>query len=154
MSRSVGSGPMPQDDTAAAPAPVTPRTFRKRLRSMESVISVVAHATVTGHVVLDVAADAPSHAQRRDLLDLRHLLYVAVARRTRRRAERFDMTHVRKAHEPRQRVNPNPFRGFPLAPGVAEALDLRAFRARTRRVALQSPAGSTVHHLMAAETGL
>src|SRR6267378_94255 len=124
MSRSVGSGPMPQDDTAAAPAPVTPRTFRNRRRSMESVISVMTHAAVAGHVVLDVAADAPSHAQRRDLFDLRHALHLAVARHTCRRAERLDVTHVRKTHKPRQRMDPHPLRRFPLAPGVADFLDL------------------------------
>src|SRR2546430_8327194 len=69
---------MPQADTAAAPAPVTPRTFRKRRRSTELLMSVVAHAAVAGHVVLDVAAHAPPHAQGRNLGYLRHLLDVPV----------------------------------------------------------------------------
>src|SRR6266446_5361564 len=124
MSRSVGSGPMPQADTAAAPAPVTPRTFRKRLRSIESVISVVAHAAIAGHVVLDVAAHAPSHPQRGHLFDLWHFRDVAVAGHTRRGAEGLDVPHVGKAHEPGQGVDAHPLRRFPLAPRVADLLDL------------------------------
>src|SRR5882762_4632492 len=116
---------MPHADTAAAPAPVTPRTFRKRLRSIESVISVVAHAAVPRNIVLDVAADAPAHAQRRDLRDLRHLLHVAVARHTRRRAKCLDVSHMWEADEAGQRMHANPFRRFSLAPRVADLLDLR-----------------------------
>src|SRR6266550_4463640 len=131
MSRSVGSGPMPQAETAAAPAPVTPRTFRKRLRSMESVISVMTHAAVAGHGVLHVTADAPSHAERRHLLDLGHVCNVAVARRTGGVSvgalpggKSLDVTHMREAHEAGQRVDADPLRRFPLAPRVAHLLDL------------------------------
>src|SRR6266478_4662244 len=130
MSRSVGSGPMPHADTAAAPAPVTPRTFRKRLRSMESVISVVAHAAVAGHVVLDVTADAPSHAQRRHLRDLRHALDLAVARRTRRRAERFDVPHMREPHEAGECVHADPLGRLPLTPRITDLLDFGLMRRR------------------------
>src|SRR6266542_3578558 len=73
---------MPHDVRAAA---VTQSTFRKRRRSRESVISVVTDATVAGHFALHVTAHAPSHAQRRDLLDLRHALHVAVTGRARLR---------------------------------------------------------------------
>src|SRR4051812_8144637 len=130
MRRSVGSGPMPQDDTAAAPAPVTPRTFRNRRRSMESVISVMTHAAIAGHVVLDMAAHAPAHAQSRDLLDLRHSLHITVARRARCGAERLDMTHVRKAHESRHRVDADPLRRLPLPPRIADFLDFGLMRWR------------------------
>src|SRR5467141_2173246 len=143
MRRSVGSGPMPQDDSAAAPARVTPSTFRKRLRSMESVISVVAHAAVAGHVVLDVTADAPSHAQRRYLRDLRHALDLAVARHTRSRAERFDVPHMGEAHEPGERVHADPLGRFPLTPRVADLLDLGLMRRR-----------GSADQLMASDAGL
>src|SRR6266508_779168 len=98
MRRSVGSGPMPQDDKAAAPALVAPRTFRNRRRSRESVTLVVAHAAVAGYrrLLRHVAADAPAHAQRRDLRDLRHLLDLAVTREARLGAERFDVTRSKR----------------------------------------------------------
>src|SRR2546427_328417 len=106
---------MPQDDRAAAPAPVTPRTFRKRRRSMESVMSVMAHAAVAGHVVLDVATDAPAHAQRRDLIHLGHALDLSVTRLACLRAERLDVSHMREAHKAGQRVNADPLRRLVIA---------------------------------------
>src|SRR5947207_2142176 len=132
MRRSVGSGPMPQADSVAAPAPVTPRTFRNRRRLIESgvVISVMAHATVASHVVLHVAADAPAHAQGRDLLDLRRLLHVAMTRRARLGAEGFDVTLVREVHEAGDRVNADPLRRFLFTPGVADFFDLGLMRRR------------------------
>src|SRR5688572_28485315 len=108
MRRSVGSGPMPHADTAAAPAPVTPSTFRNRRRLMGSVISVVTHATVAAHFVLDVTAHAPSHLQRGDLVDLRHGFHVAVTVLARVGAQGLDVTHVREADETGERVNANP----------------------------------------------
>src|SRR6267154_1046606 len=143
MRRSVGSGPMPQADTAAAPALVTPRTFKKRLRSSESVISVMAHAAVAGDVVLHVTTDAPPHAERRDLGNLRRMLHVAVAGDTRVGAEGLDVTHMGETHEPGQRVDAYPFRRFPLPPRVAHLLDFGLMRRR----------GST-DQLMAAHTCL
>src|SRR4051812_24425156 len=134
MRRSVGSGPMPHADSVAAPAPVTPRTFRNRRRSIGSgaVISVMAHAAVASHVVLNVTADAPAHAQRRDLLDLRRLLHVAMAGGARRwgRAEGLDVALVRKMHEAGYRVDANPLRRFLFTPGVADFFDLGLMRRR------------------------
>src|SRR6266536_3555343 len=143
MSRSVGSGPMPQAETAAAPAPVTPSTFRKRLRSRDSVISVVTHAAIARDVVLHVTPDAPSHPEGRDLGNLRRMLHVAVAGDTRVGAEGLDVPHVREAHKPGQRMHANPFRRFPLPPCVAHLLDLGLMRRR-----------GSADQLMAADTGL
>src|SRR3982750_4788052 len=130
MRRSVGSGPIPHAESVAAPAPVTPRTFRNRRRSIESVISVMAHAAVASHVVLHVAADAHPHAERRDLLDLRRLLHVAMAGGARRRsgAECLDVALMGKVHEAGYRVHANPLRRFLLTPGVANFLDLGLVR--------------------------
>src|SRR5213594_4293289 len=102
MSFSVGSGPMPQAESAAAPAPVTPRTLRKRLRSIllgPSVMAVrlrlvVTHGTIAAHFVLHVTLHAPAHPQRGDLIDLRHALHVPVALGARLRAECLDVTLV------------------------------------------------------------
>src|SRR5207237_8133323 len=100
MSFSVGSGPIPHDERAAAPAPVTPRTLRNRLRSIESVIDssrvlVVTHAAVSRHFVFDVAAHAPPHAQRCHLVHLRHLLHIALARGTPMLSDFLDLAHLR-----------------------------------------------------------
>src|SRR5882762_5823014 len=150
MSRSVGSGPMPQAVTAAAPAPVTPRTFRKRLRSIESVISVMTHAAVARDFVFDVAPHAPPHAQGRDLLDLGRVFHVAVARRAglvsldaQPRAQSLDVAHVRETHETGKRVDAHPLRRLPLAPGVADFLDLGLMGR-----------GGPADQLMAADAGL
>src|SRR5437773_8547655 len=121
---------MPQADTAAAPAPVTPRTFRKRRRSTELLMSVVAHAAVAGHVVLGVAAHAPPHAQGRNLGYLRHLLDVPVTCHARLCAERLDMPHVRETDEAGEGVDPNPFRRFSLAPSIPHLLDLHLMGGR------------------------
>src|SRR5712692_6134036 len=70
---SVGSGPIPHPDSAAAPPPATPSTLRNRRRSIPSLISsrlVVAHRAVTAHVAGHVTADAPPHLQGGDLVDL------------------------------------------------------------------------------------
>src|SRR6185503_19579399 len=143
MRRSVGSGPMPHADTAAAPALVTPSTFRNRRRSIESVMSVVAHAAIAAHLVLDVAAHAPAHFERRDLGNLRHGFDVAVARDAGIRAQPFDVTHVRELYEAGQRVDPNPLRRLPLAPRVADLLDLGLMRRRR-----------AAHQLVTADAGL
>src|SRR2546426_7061207 len=119
---------MPQDDRAAAPAPVTPRTFRNRRRSMESVMLVMAYGAVASHVVLHVAAHAPPHAQRRDFIDLRHVLDLSMTRRARLRAERLDVSHMREADEPRQRMDPHPLGRLPLPPRVPNLLDLGLMR--------------------------
>src|SRR5882762_1728636 len=140
---------MPQAEMAAAPAPVTPRTFRKRLRSIvfgPSVIAVrlvVTHGTVAADFVLLVAGHAPPHSQRRDLVDLWHRLHIAMARAARLRAEGLDVALVRETHEARQRVNARPLRGFSLTPRVAHLLDLGLMRRRR--------AGD---QLVAAEAGL
>src|SRR5258705_6002927 len=138
MSFSVGSGPMPQADRVAAPAPVTPRTFRNRLRFMPSgpsVISmrlrlVVTHGTVADHLLLHVTRHAPSHSQRRHLVDLGHALHVPVARRTRLGAEGFDVALVGEANESGKRVNPGPLRRLLFAPRVADLFDLGLMRRR------------------------
>jgi len=106
----------------------------------------MAHAAVAAHFVLEVAAHAPPHLERRDLGNLRHRFDIAVARRTRRvridaqsSPQSFDMTHVRELGEAGQGVNPNPFGGFPLAPGVAHFLDLGLMRRRRAADQLVSP---------------
>src|SRR5437660_6864732 len=144
MSFSVGSGPIPQDESAAAPAPVTPSTLRNRLRSIESVIDpslvlVVTHGTVARHFVFDVAAHAPPHAQRGHLIHLRHALHVAMARGARLRAERFDVTHVRETREPRQRMNAHPLRRLLVTPRIADLLDLGLMRRRGAADDLMTP---------------
>src|SRR6266511_375614 len=138
ISRSVGSGPMPQADSVAAPAPVTPRTLRNRLRfiwSGPSVIAVglrlvVARGAVPAHFVLRVTPHAPPHSKRGDLVYLGHPLHVAVALGARLRAERLDVALVREPHEAGQRVNADPLGRFPLAPGIPDLLDLRLVRRR------------------------
>src|SRR5262245_40016773 len=125
---------MPQAETAAAPAPVTPSTFRNRRRLMASLISVVTYAAIARHFAFDVTADAPPHAERGYLIDLRHSPHVAVTVQTRLGAERFDVPHVRKTNESREGVNARPLRRFALARAGAQLLYLLAFGARRRRV--------------------
>src|SRR6266480_817502 len=86
---------MPHADNAAAPALLTPRTLRNRLRSMPSVMVplVMTHAAIACHLVFDVTAHAPPHAQRRDLGHLRHPLYFPVARRD-RKSTRLNSSHM------------------------------------------------------------
>src|SRR5260370_32585588 len=128
MSFSVGSGPIPHEESAAAPALVTPSTLRNRLRSIESVIDpslvlVVAYGAVARHFVFDVAAHTPTHLQRGHLVYLRHVLHVAVACSARLRTERFDVAHVWEARETRQRVDAHPLRRLLLPPRIADLLD-------------------------------
>src|SRR5260370_12312227 len=144
MSFSVGSGPIPHEESAAAPALVTPSTLRNRLRSIASVIDpslvlVVAYGAVARHFALDVAAHAPPHAQCGHLVHLRHALHVAVARDARLRPERFDVTHVREARETRQRVDAHPLRRLLLPPGIADLLDLGLMRRRGAADELMTP---------------
>ena len=61
-------------------------------------------------------------------MNLRHFLYVAVARAARSGAEDFDVSHVWEAREARQRVHPDPFRRFPLTPRVTNFLDFGLMR--------------------------
>src|SRR6266545_1861071 len=139
---------MPQAERVAAPVPVTPSTLRNRLRSIPSVIAlglplVVAHGAVATHFVLHVTPDAPSHAQRGDLIDLRHALDVAVTGTARLGAERLDVALVGEMHEAGHGVDADPLGRFPLAPGVADLLDLRLVRGC-----------GTADQLMATDAGL
>src|SRR5690349_17037651 len=107
MSFCVGSGPMPQAETAAAPPPVTPRILRNRLRFIPSVMSSprpsleMARRAVARHLALDVASDAPAHLERRRLVETRLFgdLAVAIGARFGTRAERLDVPHVGEVHE-------------------------------------------------------
>src|SRR5215510_15860611 len=134
MSFSVGSGPMPQPDSAAAPPPATPSTWRNRLRSIPSLISsrplVVTHRAVAADIARDVTADAPPHLQRGHLADLRHPidLAVTVGARLRPRPEHLDMPHVREVDEPGQRVDPDPLGRFPVRPGGTHLPDFGLMR--------------------------
>src|SRR5574341_2170864 len=105
MSFSVGSGPMPHADRAAAPPPVTPRTLRNRRRFIPSAMArpvpalVMTHRTVTAHVVLHVTPDAPPHPQRGILVHLRHGRDVPVAAHARLIPQPLDVALVREPRE-------------------------------------------------------
>src|SRR5712692_6695685 len=100
ISFSVGSGPMPQPARTAAPPPVTPSTFKNRLRSIPSLMArsalVVTGRAVPGHLPLRVAADAPAHTERGDLGDLGHRFHLPVARRARVRSQDLDVSLMRE----------------------------------------------------------
>src|SRR5437660_2529997 len=138
---------MPQAPSAAAPPPVTPKTFRNRRRFMPSVIdrarSIVTEGTVATHLVLHVTPDAPPHAQRRHLKDLRHRLHRPVTGDARRGAEGLDVSVMREVYEVGVGVDANPFRRVPVGPGFANFLDLRLVRRP-----------GAADHLVAADTGL
>src|SRR4029077_6894247 len=129
MSFSVGSGPMPQPATTAAPPPVTPRTLRNRRRFIPSTMSsplimlVVAHRAVARHFLFDMTADAPAHPQRLDLRDLCGLGDVAVAHDAGAVPQGLDVSHMREVHEPGQRMHANPLRRSPVAPGLPHLAD-------------------------------
>src|SRR6266705_999538 len=90
--------------------------------------SVVAHGAVAAHVALHVTVDAPAHLERGDLVDLRHAAHVPVAVHAALGAQDLDVSLVRKAHEARERVHPDPL-GRPLGrPRLADLLDLRLMR--------------------------
>src|SRR5690242_3396692 len=84
MSRSICVLPQP---TVAVAAPATPSTLRKsRLRtpvdsgvSLIQIVLVVANTAIVADLVLHVTVDAPPHAERRVLVDARHLLHGSVA---------------------------------------------------------------------------
>src|ERR1051325_6229229 len=136
MSFSVGSGPMPQPDSAAAPPPATPSTLRNRLRSIPSLISsrplVVTDRAVPTHIALHVAADAPPHLQGWDLRDLRGPVYGAMTIRARFRAcaEHLDVPHVREVHETRKPAHADPLWRFAVAPCLAHLGDFGLMRRR------------------------
>src|SRR6266487_4038630 len=142
---------MPQADSVAAPAPVTPSTLRNFLRfiwSGPSVIAVrlrlvVTHGTVAAHLVLHVARHAPAHSQRGDLIHLRHFLHITVTLGARLRAEGLDVTLVRETHETRERVHARPLGRLPFAPRVTHLLDLGLMRR-----------GRAVDQLVTADAGL
>src|ERR1700686_4474013 len=149
MSFWAGSAPTPQAPSAAAPPPVTPSTVKNRLRFIPSPMGppgaglVVAYSAIAGHLVLEVAIDAPPHRERRHLVNLRHFGHVAVARTAGVGAECFDVSHVREVCESGEGVNPDPLRRLLVSPSVADLLDLGLVRWRR-------PAD----HQMTAETGL
>src|SRR5574342_818748 len=127
MSFSVGSGPIPQPDSTAAPPPVTPRTFRNHRRFIPSCISsptprlIVTHRAVSAEFAFHVTLDAPAHLQRLHLGDLGRPVYLAVAigAGLRRVAQDLDVTHVGEVHEAGNPVHPDPLRGLPVAPRLA-----------------------------------
>jgi hypothetical protein len=63
-------------------------------------------------------------------MHLRHALHVPVALRARLRSQRLDVTLMREAHEPRERVDADPFGRLPLPPCVADFRDLGLVRRR------------------------
>src|SRR2546430_9151009 len=151
MSFCVGSGPMPQAETAAAPPPVTPKILRNRLRFIPSVMSSpppsleMARRAVARHLALDVAPDAPAHFQRRYLIDARLLgdLAMAIGARFGARAERLDVTHMREVYEVGDCVDADPLGRRLVAPRVADLGDLGAVSV-----------GGAADHLMAADARL
>src|SRR5215472_1243744 len=130
MRCSVGSGPMPQPATTAAPPPVTPRTLRNRRRFIPSTMSsplimlVVAHRAVARDLLLDVTPDAPAHPERLDLRDLGGLGDVAVTQDAGVVAQRLDVPHMREVHEPGEGVHADPLGRLLVAPGLPHLRDL------------------------------
>src|SRR5919106_4895807 len=135
-----GSAPSAE---AERPHPLTGRC--RAASSLARMALVVTHRAVTAHLALDVTADAPAHLERLDLVDLRHVLHVAVAQRARERStggrpltQRLHVSHVRKPHEARQSMDPDPLGCGLVALRGLDLLDLRTLEIPRRRVALQS----------------
>src|SRR5512145_2625282 len=115
MSRPASLGPHP---TVAAPAPVTPRIFRnsRRRTPVGCVVSlmgsVVTDAAVVAHLLLDVAADAPSHVEILLLIHGKHVLDGTVTLLT--GDTRVHVSHVRELHVVGHLVDADPRNGLIL----------------------------------------
>src|ERR1700687_3152985 len=71
----------------------------------------------------DVTVDAPTHVERRRLIDLLHILDLAVTRLARHAG--VHVPHVRKVHVLRQLVDADPRHRLLLVPVGGELLDFR-----------------------------
>src|SRR3989475_722978 len=84
----------------------------------------MAQGAIAAHAALHVTGDAPAHLQGRHLIDLGHALDLAVTGRARLRTQRLNVPHVGKAHEPGERVDPDPLGRLLPDPGLLDLLDL------------------------------
>src|SRR5256712_11042131 len=103
----------------------------------------MAQGAIAAHAALHVTGDAPAHLQGRHLIDLGHALELAVTGGARLRTQHLDVPHGGEAHEPRERVDPDPRGRLLPDPGRLNLLDLCLVGRRPARV-----------WLMAAEAGL
>src|SRR6267154_5105893 len=139
MSRSTFSDPHPIIVVTAAPAPRTFRNSRRftppsattaGLTDSDSMLIrlVVARAAVVSRTerrvrLTDVAVDAPAHVERRCLVNLLHVLDLAVARLARHAG--IDVAHVRKMNVLRKLVDADPRHRLLLIPVRGELFDFR-----------------------------
>src|SRR5713101_3408411 len=102
-----------QPDSATAPPPVTPRTLRKRRRSMPSIMLdlVVTRGAILGHLVLLVTIETPTHLERRILIDAWHFLNRPVTGLA-GDASGLHVPHVREMHKRWQLVDLHPLDGM------------------------------------------
>src|ERR1700741_5018094 len=158
MSLSTLSDEQPSIVVAAGLAPRTLRNSRRftpagaavfacAVRSCSVLIgSVVTCAAIVSRAerrirLADVAVDAPSHVERRCLIDLLHVLYLAVTRLAGDAG--VDVPHVREVDVLRELVDADPRHRFLLVPECSELLNLRFVvrcRALHHRVATHASA--------------
>src|SRR5439155_1278309 len=117
-----GATPGNADDLEDPPA------VHRVSHSVSAAVLEVARRAVLRHLALDVAADAPAHLERRDLVDPRLFgdFAVAVGAGGGVRAEHFDVAHVRKVHEVGDGIDADPLGGRPIAPRTPDLRDLGA----------------------------
>src|ERR1700682_890882 len=139
MSFSTFSEAHPSIVVTAVPTPSTLRNSRRFTPFGEAslagepscsmlILLVVTRAAVVsraeGRVRLsDVTVDAPAHVERRRLINLFHVLDLAVTRLTRHAG--VHMPHVRKVHVLRQFVDADPRHRLLLFPIRGQLLDFR-----------------------------
>src|SRR6266550_530537 len=140
MSLSTLSDVQPIIVVAAVPAPRTLRKSRRftpagaavipcAVRSCSVLIgSVVTCAAIVSRTerrvrLADVAVDAPSHVERRRLVDLLHILDLAMTRLAGDTG--VDVSHVREVNVLRKLVDADPGNRLFLVPVRSQLLDLR-----------------------------
>src|SRR2546425_6121340 len=102
----------------------------------------MAQGAIAAHAALHVTGDAPAHLQGRHLIDLGHALDLAVTGDARLRTHHLDVPHVGEAHEPRERVDPDPLGRLLPDPGLLDLLDLGLVgRCRSRDELVTAEAG-------------
>src|SRR5437868_3822270 len=156
MSLSTLSDVQPSIVVAAVPAPRTLRNSRRftpggavmpcAVRSSSVLIgSVVTCAAIVSRAerrvrLADVAVDAPSHVERRRLVDLLHILDLAMTRLAGDTG--VDVSHVREVNVLRKLVDADPGNRLFLVPVRSQLLDLRL-------VVIRRP----LHHGVASHAG-